>query len=222
MNKSIKLSSFLILFLLLSTYNPTYKFKVKNSIFIIKDIKIENNKILNTKNILDELESLKGQSLFFLDSKIIKSAIKQFDFVSSFEVKKIYPGTIKIKIFEKKPVAVYVDKENKFYVSEKGDLIKYLEHENYKNLPMLFGKMNNFNQFFKDLKNINFPINSIKSFQYFEIGRWDIVLNNEKIIKLPKENYLNILENFLLINDDKNFDNYKIFDYRIKDQLILN
>ena len=222
MNKSIKLSSFLILFFLLSTYNPTYKFKVKKSIFIIKDIKIENNKILNTKNILDELESLKGQSLFFLDSKIIKSAIKQFDFVSSFEIKKIYPGTIKIKIFEKKPVAVYVDKENKFYVSEKGDLIKYLEHENYNDLPMLFGKMNNFKQFFKDLKNINFPINSIKSFQYFEIGRWDIVLNNEKIIKLPKENYLNILENFLLINGDKNFDNYKIFDYRIKDQLILN
>ena len=62
----------------------------------------------------------------------------------------------------------------------------------------------------------------IKSFHHFEIGRWDIVLNDEKVIKLPKENYVKMLQNFLLIRDNDNFDKYKIFDYRIKDQLILH
>ena len=222
MTKSVKLSSLLILFLLLSTYYPTYKIRGANFIFTIKNIKVENNKILDSKQILEELENLKGKSLLFVDREIIKSAMRKFDFISSFEVKKIYPTTIKVKIFEKKPVAIYIEKDNKFYISEKGDLIKYLELDYYNSLPLLFGKKNNFNNFFENLKNINFPISTIKSFHYFEIGRWDITLNNEKIIKLPKENYVNMLENFLLIKNDNSFDNYKIFDYRIKDQLILN
>jgi len=30
------------------------------------------------------------------------------------------------------------------------------------------------------------------------------------------------LKNFMFSRDNSNFNNYKIFDYRIKDQLILN
>ena len=83
-------------------------------------------------------------------------------------------------------------------------------------------KKKNFNIFFRDLKNINFPIYDIESFHYFEIGRWDIALKDEIIVKLPQSNYIDVLENFLLIKNDKSFEKYKIFDYRIKDQLILN
>jgi len=222
MIKAVKLLSLLILLLLLSTYYPTYKIRNTILIFTIKNVEVENNKVLDSKKIINELENLKGKSLLFVDREIIKSAINKFDFISSFQVKKIYPKTIRIKIFEKKPVAIYIEEKNKFYISEKGDLIKYIEVDYYNNLPLLFGKKTNFNIFFEGLKNVNFPISDIKSFHYFEIGRWDIILNDEKIIKLPKENYADILENFLLIKNDKSFDKYKIFDYRIKDQLILN
>ena len=222
MIKAVKLLSLLILLLLLSTYYPTYKIRNTILIFTIKNVEVENNKVLDSKKIINELENLKGKSLLFVDREIIKSAINKFDFISSFQVKKIYTKTIRIKIFEKKPVAIYIEEKNKFYISEKGDLIKYIEIDYYNNLPLLFGKKTNFNIFFQGLKNANFPITDIKSFHYFEIGRWDIILNDEKIIKLPKENYADILENFLLIKNDKSFDKYKIFDYRIKDQLILN
>ena len=222
MIKAVKLLSLLILLLLLSTYYPTYKIRNTILIFTIKNVEVENNKVLDSNKIINELENLKGKSLLFVDREIIKSAINKFDFISSFQVKKIYPKTIRIKIFEKKPVAIYIEEKNKFYISEKGDLIKYIEVDYYNNLPLLFGKKTNFNIFFEGLKNVNFPISDIKSFHYFEIGRWDIILNDEKIIKLPKENYADMLENFLLIKNDKSFDKYKIFDYRIKDQLILN
>ena len=87
---------------------------------------------------------------------------------------------------------------------------------------LYFLEKKKFQYFFEELKNISFPINNIKSFHYFEIGRWDITLNDEKIIKLPEDNYTDMLKSFISIKDDKNFDKYKIFDYRIKDQLILN
>ena len=61
-----------------------------------------------------------------------------------------------------------------------------------------------------------------KSFYFFESGRWDLVMHDDKVIKLPNRNYLSSLENFMLTKDNSNFNIYKIFDYRIKDQLILN
>ena len=87
---------------------------------------------------------------------------------------------------------------------------------------MVFGKKINFKKIFIELKKVNFPINEIKSFHYFDIGRWDITLKNDKVIKLPTNNYIQKLKNFILISNDKSFDQYKIFDYRVKDQLILN
>ena len=61
----------------------------------------------------------------------------------------------------------------------------------------------------------------IKAFYYFDVGRWDIVLKNETIIKLPEKNYLDLLPKINLMLDDSDFFKYKIFDFRIKNQLIL-
>lgn len=222
MIRSIRFLSLLILLLFLSTYSPNYKNDNTSFMFPIKNIRIVNNKVLDEKKLLIELENMKGKNLFLLDKTIIKSAVNKFDFISSLQVKKIYPDTLEVLVFEKKPVAIYIEEKNKYYISNKGELIKYLQVDDYENLPLLFGKKKNFNNFFEELKNIGFPIHNIKSFHYFEIGRWDITLKDEKIIKLPEDNYTDMLKSFISIKDDKNFDKYKIFDYRIKDQLILN
>jgi hypothetical protein len=56
----------------------------------------------------------------------------------------------------------------------------------------------------------------------FESGRWDLVMYDNKVVKLPIKNYIYSLKNFMLSKDNSNFKSHKIFDYRIKDQLILN
>ena len=47
-------------------------------------------------------------------------------------------------------------------------------------------------------------------------------MQDDKVIKLPVKDYLSSLKNFMLSITNSNFNKYKIFDYRIKDQLILN
>ncbi len=222
MIKAVKLSCFAILLFLLSTFSPSFQNREIGFLFNIKNIEIENNKILNSKEIILELQEVKGNSLLFLDKEPIKTALSRFDFISNFQIKKIYPQTIRIRIFEEDLVAIYFDEKNKFYISEKGKLMNYIELDNYKNLPILFGGKKGFSNFFKDLKKINFPIKKVQSFHYYKIGRWDITLEKQIVLKLPKNNYLDSLENFLSINEKTNFEKYKIFDYRIKDQLILN
>ena len=95
-------------------------------------------------------------------------------------------------------------------------------HEIYNNLPTVFGNKNDFYSLYKDLQTIKFPLSMIKSFYFFESGRWDLVTDNDKVIKLPVQDYLSSLKHFLNLNSKNNLNNHRIFDYRIKDQLILN
>ena len=46
------------------------------------------------------------------------------------------------------------------------------------------------------------------------------MIDNKKV-RLPSKNYLKSLQNFLEIKKDNSFNKYKIFDYRLKNQLIL-
>ena len=50
---------------------------------------------------------------YFLKNDEIEKALMQNRLIESFNVKKKYPGTIKIKIFEKKPIAILQDKKAK-------------------------------------------------------------------------------------------------------------
>ena len=47
-------------------------------------------------------------------------------------------------------------------------------------------------------------------------------MHDDKTIKLPIKDYLESLKNYMSQKNNENFNNYSIFDYRIKDQLILN
>ena len=211
----------IILFVFLTTYTPKSNF-IFNSNLYIKKIDIENNSALRTDEIKSKLNFLYKENLFFLNIKDIEENLKNETLIESFSIKKIYPNTLKLTIFEKKPIAVLQNKKKKFFVSDKGDLIDFTNLEMYNDLPIVFGNGKNFFSLYQDLKNIKFPIEMIKTFYFFESGRWDLVMYDDKIIKLPIKNYIFSLKNFMLSKDNNNFENYKIFDYRIKDQLILN
>ena len=222
MSKSFKFILLFFLLLIFSTYVPKNQTEKKRLLLPIKNIKVRNTKVIDEKLLIENLSYLMGKNILLIDKDKIKFTIMQFDFVSSFQVNKIYPQTLEIIINEKKPVAIYMDCKKKLFISEKGKVINYIEFEEFLNLPIIFGKKIKFKSFFNDLKKINFPINEIKSLHYLDIGRWDIVLKNEIIVKLPKENYRDILQKFLLVYNDDDFKKYKIFDYRINNQLILN
>ncbi len=219
MKKSI--FGLIILFVSLTTYSP----KLNNdtsSTFNIKKIAIKNNSILNSDKIIKELDFLYTTNLFFLDIKNVEKKLRNFNFIESFSLKKIYPNTLIVIIVEKKPIAILQDRKKKFYITNKGDLINFKEVKVYSDLPTVFGKGKFFFSLFQDLKSIKFPLEDIKSFYFFESGRWDLLMKDEKLIKLPIKDYLISLENYMELNINNKSNDYKTFDYRIKDQLILN
>ena len=202
----------------------TYKTKNNNNIFLklqIEDVIIENNKIVSKEEIQKNISFVYDTNIFLITSKTIEESLKKIEFIESFKIKKIYPNELKIKIFEKKPIAIIQNKQEKKYYTSSGSVINYIKLKEYEALPIVFGDEKNFNIIYNDLKIINFPINEIKKFYLFESKRWDLVTNKNQTIKLPVNNYAQSLENFLNIKEEANLKKFKIFDYRIKNQLIL-
>lgn len=210
----------LILFLLLSTYNIQETFRFGSDLKI-NEIIVENNEIISHQEIKKKLMFLYERNLFFLNMNNIKINLKEIDFIKSFEIKKIYPNKIKIRVFEKKPKFIIQTKKSKKYFTADGTSIKYLNLKKFENLPVVFGDAKNFKRFLNDLKIVNFPVEKLKKFYFFDSKRWDVVTNKNQLIKLPIIGYKESLKKFIYLSDQESFKKFKVFDFRIKDQLIL-
>ena len=159
--------------------------------------------------------------MFILNEKKIEKILGDYDFINYLEFKKIFPSKLLIFVYEKEPIAILNDKKDKYYLTKKGEKINFFKNQNLEELPNIFGKQKNFLEVYSILKKINFPIFKIQSFYYFDVGRWDILLENKVIIKLPAKNFVASLKNFMDLGKKIDFEKYTIFDYRVKDQLIL-
>ena len=217
MKKRLVIALFLII--LLTTIDSKQSFVISK--FNLKTIIIENNLLLKDKDIKSLLIPFYNRNLIFLDNKEVKKALLQNSFIESFNIKKKYPNSLKIEIFEKKPIAILLNKKNKFYLSEKIELIEFKNLPNYQNLPYVLGNKSDFKIFYDNLKKINFPLDLVNKYILYETNRWDLETKNNRVIKLPADNYIKSLENFLNIKSKNDFKKFELFDYRINNQLIL-
>ena len=215
---------FFSIFLLtsLTTFNPNY-FDTGFQFFKIKKIEIKNLKVLDKKKIKNLFyKELSDSSLFILDEKKIDKILNSNELIDYVEFKKIYPSKLQIIVYEKETIAIINFKQSTFYLTKSGEEIEFFNNKKLEKLPNIFGKQNNFLEVYSALTQLTFPISEIKSFYHFDIGRWDIILNNNKVIKLPIKDFISSLKNYMELHKKINFEKYSVFDYRIKDQLILN
>jgi cell division septal protein FtsQ len=207
------------LLILFSTF--TTQHKIEFTKFNLKKIQIENNSILNEKEIKELLIPLYEKNLIFLSYTEIEKALIQNSFIESFNIKKKYPQSLKIEIFEKQPIAILFNKKEKFYLSEKSELIKFTKNPKFKDLPYVIGERKKFKILYETLKKLDFPLKSVKKYILYESNRWDVEIKNKQIIKLPVINYNESVKNYLSLVNKNEFKKYKIFDFRINNQLIL-
>ena len=112
--------------------------------------------------------------------------------------------------------------EKVFLVGSNGKLSK--EKLSNLKLPYIFGKPNieEFLNFKRIIDESKIPYNQIKNIYYFQSGRWDLELENNNLVKLPKENIIDSLNNYFEFIKYNNFLDNKIVDMRIDSQIIIN
>ena len=227
MKNIYKVIFLLILLTTISTYTPKNlksSSKSENSFFKIKKIEVKNTKLVNKNFIIEKLEKIYNKNIFTINKDNISKSLMTIDFLERVNVKKKYPNTILVEVFETYPIAILIKNEKKFFLDNSSNLIAFNKEVNSNlDLPSIFGESaeNYFLEFLKKLKDNNFPYEKIKNYYYYQVGRWDLQLLDDKIIKLPDNKIILaiIKSNKLLI--DEEFKKYKIIDLRINDKIIV-
>ena len=226
MKKLYRILLLILVLIFLSTYSPN-KFDLileKNNTFLkIQKIKIVNNFLIKSSEIKEKLSTIYNRNIFSIKKEDIEEPLKEINFLEKVEVKKKYPNTIVVKIFETKPVAILYKNKAKYLLDSSSNLIFFENNMNFNQLPSVFGigAENYFVYFFNQLENNNFPINNIKKFYFFQIGRWDLQLVNDKTIKFPHYNIEDAIKKSIELLDRKDFENYNIIDLRIDGKIIV-
>ena len=225
MKKLYRIILLLLIFSFLTTYSPKEINVLPNKSFFFKieNIEIINNYLISTNTIDEKMNKIYGKNILFIKRKDIQSLLSSIDFLKKIEVRKKYPDTIIIKVYETKLVAVLFKKDQKYLLDSSSNLIPFNTNELLKNLPSVFGEgaEKNFINFLKKLEKNNFATKRIKNFYYFQIGRWDIQLLNDQKIKLPSNKTTEAIQQIIELLDREDFKKYNVIDLRINDKIIV-
>ena len=217
-DKKFKIFFYLLIFLILSTIQTQKQvlINLKISEIEVKGLSSEDNLII--KNSLKELEN---KNLLFVDKKIFDQKIKDFNLIDTYNVKKIFPNKIIIEIEKTKFVGVFLKNDKKYFIGKNGKLIDYYKN-NYE-LPLVLGnpKLSLLIEFFKVIENSKFNFSSIKEIRFLKSGRWDIKDKNNTLIKLPSQKLLSKLNLTGELLKNEKFQNTKVIDLRIENQIIV-
>ena len=154
---SIFLSILILIFL--SSYNPSslsQTTKKNNNFLKVEKIEIINNFLIKKIKINEKIKEIYNKNIFFINRKEVEEPLKGINFLEKVEVKKKYPDTIIVKIFETKPIAIIYINKDKYLLDNLSNLIVFESNKNFEKLPTIFGEgaeihfMNFFNIFVWD------------------------------------------------------------------------
>ena len=226
MKKLYRIIILLAAFIFLTTYSPN-EFNVfpkkKNIFFKIQNIKIVNNHLIDESKIVEKLAEIYEKNILFIERSDIEKPLKSVDFLEKIEVKKKYPNTVIIKVYETKPVAILFKKNNKYLLDSSSNLITFNENMFIEGFPSVFGEgaEQDFISFYNQLEKNNFPKQRVKNFYYFQIGRWDLQFFNDQIIKFPQNKIAEAIQQSVELLDRKDFQNYNVIDLRMHGKIVV-
>jgi len=218
-DKKNKIIIYLISLLILSTTNG--KFVKNQNVYssTINQVNIRGLSDTDNKKIYNELNSLFYQNILFVGKKEIQRVISNYNIIEEYNIKKIYPSTININIKPTKFIAKLSNNDQ--LVGANGKLIE--DRDNNEILPYMFGEYNS--RDFLILKNnidkSKFTFREFKTLYFFPSNRWDILTNDDILIKLPQDNFSTALNLAHKIISSDNLENKKLIDLRVNNHLIL-
>ena len=213
-DKKIKIYFYLFLFLLFSTFYNTNSAMYLNSKF--KIINIEN---LNDNIKINELNYLLNNNIFNIDKKFLSYKLRNNPILGSYEIKKIYPDTIRILLVKSNPVAKFNQNKKTLYLGDNGKIFKQTQINDQ--IPEIVGEINleYINRIIKIINNSSFKLNKIKVIKIYPSNRFDSIFNNGDIIKFPHNVDQKFIEDAFIFYKN-NAINSKIIDLRLKNKII--
>jgi cell division protein FtsQ len=218
-DKKNKIIIYLLFLFILSTTSTKFindQNTLSSSVSKINITGLSERKNLEISN---NLNNILYESIFVISKDEIKKILEKHNIIQDLSIKKIYPSTLNIEIRPTKFIA-RVFNNGQYLVGANGKLIE--DKNNNELLPYIFGEFNSldFLSFKQNIEKSIFSFSDLKTLYFFPSGRWDILTDNDILIKLPQEHIvasLNLSKKFI---DNDNFKDNKFIDLRVKNHLV--
>jgi cell division protein FtsQ len=219
-DKKNKIIIYLLFLFILSTTSSKFLENKKSYSTTINQINVEGLSNTDNLKIYNELNKLFYKNILLVEKEEIQSIIAKYNIIEKYNIKKIYPSTININIKPTKFVA-RLSNNDQLLVGTNGKIIT--DKENSEILPYLFGEFNSedFLVFQKNIIQSKFTFKEFKTLYFFSSNRWDILINNDILIKLPQDNLLESLNRAYKIISSDDFKNKNLVDLRVNNHLIV-
>ena len=218
--KKNKIIIYLLFLFILSTTSAKFindQNTISSSVSKINTTGLSERKNLEISN---NLNNFLYESIFVISKDEIKKILEKHNIIQEFSIKKIYPSTLNIEIKPTKFIA-RVSNNGQYLVGANGKLIE--DKNNNELLPYIFGEFNSldFLSFKQNIEKSIFSFSNLKTLYFFPSGRWDILTNNDILIKLPQEDIVASLNLSKKLIDNDNFKDNKFIDLRVKNHLVI-
>ena len=218
-DKKNKIIIYLLFLFILSTTSAKFindQNTISSSVSKINTTGLSERKNLEISN---NLNNFLYESIFVISKDEIKKILEKHNIIQEFSIKKIYPSTLNIEIKPTKFIA-RVFNNGQYLVGANGKLIE--DKNNNELLPYIFGEFNSldFLSFKQNIEKSIFSFSNLKTLYFFPSGRWDILTNNDILIKLPQEDIVASLNLSKKLIDNDNFKDNKFLDLRVKNNLV--
>jgi len=223
-NKKIKILFYIFIFIFLSTISFFERTNIfGNKVFFpLNKIEIYGYEKVDYVTMQNQLSSLIGKNLLFMRPKDIEEILDKNKLINEFTIQKKYPNTVSINLKEVNFVAEIFKDKKKYFLTDNDNLIPFKDYVIEQDLPNIYGKDAEyyFNDFQKLLKLNDFNLDIISSYYFFQINRWDLVTNNQKIIKFPSKDLKEAIKVVNKLLNNKDFNKYSVIDLRINNKII--
>mgnify|MGYP006132345687 FL=1 len=219
-DKKNRIAIYLVFFLILSTTSNKNSEKLKIYSNKINKINVIGLSKDNNIQLINKLDSFLYKNIFTINREDLKEIISEYNIIEEYNVKKVYPSILNINVKPKNLIAK-INGNDLLLVGSNGKLIKNKITD--ETLPYVVGKFNSkeFLELRKNIESSKFNFTELKKIFYYPSNRWDILTNDDVLIKLPESDLLKSLNFANKLITNKKFKGNKLIDLRIANHLIV-
>lgn len=159
---------------------------------VLKEIRIEGIHYVNREVIMDALALSPDRhyAMLTLSGTELAGRLKSIEFIRHASVEKSFPDTIVIRVTERNPVAIWQHQGMLSLIDEEGVVLKERDVGAFWKLPVLVGQDAVFyaKPLLAFLTTQPELFKQVAAMTHVSGRRWDIVMQNGTIIRLPEEN----------------------------------
>jgi cell division protein FtsQ len=170
--------------------------------FGIASVHLAGNRHTPPASILAALGFEPGQSIFDADIQAARARLLQLDWVAKADVSRRYPDSISVSIVEKKPYALWQAADGLHVIERSSKPITFARAQDYPHLPLFIGGAPQGGADLVQAIAQHRAVNArVKAMQRISGRRWNLLLDDGVVVKLPEEGWrkqLDALEHLIV------------------------